>query len=134
MPVEFTTLIPTLRMFDEARAREFYVEFLEFEVTFEHRFQPDFPLYMGIRKGPVHVHLSEHHGDGCPGMSLSIKMSGLDEYQQALLAKQYGYSRPGTPEKTEWGTREISIGDPFGNRITFFEDAPKEDAPKEDNA
>lgn len=119
--VVFKTLIPTLRIFDEAKAKEFYLEFLGFETTFEHRFQEDFPLYMGVRHGPIHLHLSEHHGDGSPGVSLSIEMSGLEEYQQALLAKNYSFSRPGPPEKTEFGTKEVTIGDPFGNRITFFE-------------
>jgi uncharacterized glyoxalase superfamily protein PhnB len=124
--MEFLNLIPTLRMFDEKKAREFYLDFLGFEVTFEHRFQEDFPLYMGIKKGGVHIHLSEHHGDGSPGMSLSIEMKGVVAYQEELLAKNYGYARPGCPEKTEWGTLEMTLGDRFGNRITFFENLPTE--------
>lgn len=111
-------------MFDEEKAREFYIDFLGFEAVFEHRFETDFPLYMGIRKGEVHIHLSGHHGDGSPGMSLSIEVEGLDDYQQALLAKRYSFSRPGAPEATHWGTREFNIADPFGNRITFFENVP----------
>ena len=60
-----------------------------------------------------------------PGMTMSIEVDGLDEYQEALLAKQYGFSRPGKPETTDWGTREMTIADPFGNRITFFENVAR---------
>ena len=34
---------PILRIFDEARAREFYVHFLGFKVDWEHRFEPGLP-------------------------------------------------------------------------------------------
>jgi catechol 2,3-dioxygenase-like lactoylglutathione lyase family enzyme len=36
---------PILRSFDERRARRFYVDFLGFEVEFEHRFEPGAPLH-----------------------------------------------------------------------------------------
>ena len=37
---------PILRIFDEARAREFYVDFLGFSVDWEHRFDSTLPLYL----------------------------------------------------------------------------------------
>ncbi len=66
-PVTFSSAIPILRMFDERKAREFYLDFLGFSVEFEHRFEADLPLYLGISRNGLHVHLSEHHGDACPG-------------------------------------------------------------------
>jgi len=39
MSSQFTRTIPTLRIFDSAKAREFYVGFLGFKVDFEHRFE-----------------------------------------------------------------------------------------------
>jgi len=42
--VTFDKPIPILRMFDEAKAREFYLDFLGFSVEFEHRFEADLPL------------------------------------------------------------------------------------------
>ena len=110
--------IPILRIFDEQKAREFYVDFLEFNVDWEHRFEDDFPVYMQISKDGCHIHLTEHHGDCCPGSAVIIDIKGLESYQQNLLSKNYKYSRPGY-EKTEWGTLEMTICDPFGNRITF---------------
>ena len=41
-------IIPILRIFDEAKACEFYIDFLGFMIDFEHRFGDDFPLYMQV--------------------------------------------------------------------------------------
>ena len=45
--MKFGAVTPVLRMFDVAKVREFYVDFLGFTVDFEHRYGADFPLYMG---------------------------------------------------------------------------------------
>ncbi len=111
-------ITPILRIFDEAKAREFYVDFLEFKVDWEHRFEPDLPLYMQVSKDDCILHLSEHFGDGSPGSHVRIETTGVEEFQQQLLAKRYKNSRP-CIEDTPWGTREMSISDPFGNGLTF---------------
>ena len=64
--------IPILRMFDEAKAREFYLDFLGFSIEFEHRYEADLPLYLGLRRDGLQVHLSEHHGDASPGATLFV--------------------------------------------------------------
>lgn len=118
--METNRIIPILRIFDEAKAKEFYLDFLEFKIDFEHRFQADFPLYMGISKENWVIHLSEHHGDCTPGSAIMLQMDGVEAYQQQLLNKQYKHARPGC-EPTEWNTIEMSITDPFGNRLCFYE-------------
>lgn len=110
--------IPILRIFDEAKARAFYVDFLGFKVDWEHRFEPGLPLYMQVSRDACVLHLSEHYGDCCPGASLRIATNDLDAYQAELITKGYKYSRPGI-EETPWGSRDMSISDPFGNRLTF---------------
>jgi uncharacterized glyoxalase superfamily protein PhnB len=112
-------ITPILRLFDEAKAREFYVDFLGFKVDWEHRFEPGTPLYMQVSKDDCIIHLSEHHGDSSPGAHLRVEIDGLDEYQQLLLAKKYKNAWPGI-EETPWGTREMTISDPFGNAISFW--------------
>ena len=73
MTTRFTGVIPTLRIFDIAKAREFYIEFLGFKVDFEHRFEPDLPLFMQVSMGDVVLYLSEHHGDSAPGAKIVSK-------------------------------------------------------------
>ena len=109
---------PILRIFDEAKARAFYVDFLGFAVDWEHRFEPGLPLYLQVSQGACVLHLSEHHGDCCPGAALRIEIDDVDAYQAQLMAKNYGYARPGVDD-TPWGSREMAIKDPFGNRLVF---------------
>jgi uncharacterized glyoxalase superfamily protein PhnB len=109
---------PILRIFDEAKAKEFYVAFLGFHVDWEHRFEPGLPLYMQVSKDACVLHLSEHHGDCCPGAAMRIEVSDLDAFQAELRSKDYKHARPGI-EAMPWGTRDMSVTDPFGNRLTF---------------
>ncbi len=111
-------ITPIVRIFDEAKAKEFYVDFLGFKVDWEHRFAADLPLYAGISKGDCVLHLSEHFGDGTPGTAIRIECDDVAAYQQELIAKQYKNARPGV-QNQPWGTREMSIHDPFGNRLIF---------------
>jgi catechol 2,3-dioxygenase-like lactoylglutathione lyase family enzyme len=109
---------PILRIFDEAKAREFYVGFLGFSVDWEHRFEPGLPLYMQVSRDGCVLHLSEHHGDCSPGAAMRIETTDLDGFHAELIAKRYGYARPGI-EDMPWGSRDMSVKDPFGNRLTF---------------
>ncbi|NMX33109.1 glyoxalase superfamily protein [Pseudomonas sp. WS 5413] len=112
---------PILRVFDEAKALEFYVDFLGFKVDWQHRFEANFPLYLQVSLGECVLHLSEHHGDASPGAAVRIQAPGVDGFQQQLQAKNYRFAKPGV-EETPWGSREMSIKDPFGNRLVFFEE------------
>lgn len=116
--MSFGKTTPILRIFDEAKAREFYVEFLGFKVDWEHRFEEGLPLYMQVSKDGCVIHLSEHHGDCSPGAAMRIETSELEAFHQQLLAKSYIYARPAVQE-TPWGSKDMSIADPFGNRLTF---------------
>ena len=116
--MQLGSVTPILRIFDEAKARAFYVDFLGFEVDWEHRFEPGLPLYLQVARGDCVLHLSEHHGDCCPGAALRIEVDDVDAYHAELAAKEYGYARPGVDD-TPWGSREMSIKDPFGNRLVF---------------
>ncbi|PBB34045.1 VOC family protein [Mesorhizobium sp. M1A.F.Ca.IN.020.06.1.1] len=114
------TVTPILRMFDTVKAREFYLGFLGFEVRFEHRFDDNAPLYMGVARDGCELHLSEHHGDGSPGANIRIETDGIIELHREFKAKNYRFNRPGL-ETTPWQTKEVTVIDPFGNRLTFFE-------------
>jgi uncharacterized glyoxalase superfamily protein PhnB len=111
--------VPILRMFDESKAKEFYVDFLGFKVDWEHRFEDGAPLYMQVSRDACVIQLSEHYGDASPGAALRIETSELDAFQQQLSRQKYKYARPGAPQETPWGTNEVGIRDPFGNKLIF---------------
>jgi catechol 2,3-dioxygenase-like lactoylglutathione lyase family enzyme len=111
---------PILRSFDERRAKRFYVDFLGFEIVFEHRFEPGLPLYMGLIKDQCRLHLSEHYGDGSPGASMRIQVDNVKALARELREKNFENARPGEPQLQEWGSWDITIQDPAGNRLTFF--------------
>ena len=113
--------IPILRIFDEAKAKEFYVEFLGFSVDWEHRFEPELPLYFQVSRGECMLHLSEHHGDSTPGSAVRIPVTDLDAFHAEITSKNYRFARPGI-EDQPWGLREVIVGDPFGNRLIFWEE------------
>ena len=116
--------IPILRIFDVDKAREFYVGFLGFTVDWEHRFDERAPLYMQVSRGGLVLHLSEHHGDACPGSTVFVRLTGIDEYHREIMAKGYGYMRPGV-DVAPWNAKLMEVIDPFGNRIRFNEDLPR---------
>ena len=51
MTIRFTRTVPTLRIFDTAKAREFYLDFLGCKVDWEHRYTSDLPLFMQVSLG-----------------------------------------------------------------------------------
>ena len=113
---------PILRIFDIAKAQEFYVGFLGFEVQWEHRFTDDAPLYTEVSRGGCVLHLSEHHGDASPGSAVRVRVEDIEALHRELTGRNYRFAKPGLCE-TPWKTREISVTDPFGNRLHFFEEA-----------
>lgn len=88
------SVTPILRIFDEAKAREFYVGFLGFKVDWEHRFEPGLPLYLQVSRDACILHLTEHHGDCCPGAAMRIEVDDVDRYHAELVVTDYGYAHP----------------------------------------
>ena len=112
--------IPILRIFDVVKAKEFYIDWLGFTIDFEHQFEKDMPYYIGISKDDVQLHLSEHHGDATPGARVFILCNEIKRFYEELQNRPYKYLRPGL-EETFYGTLEITVHDPFGNRLCFNE-------------
>jgi catechol 2,3-dioxygenase-like lactoylglutathione lyase family enzyme len=120
MSVTFNSAIPIFRIFSVDKAREFYLDFLGFTLDWEHRFEPDMPLYMQVSRGALVLHLSEHHGDASPGSTAYVRMRGVRDYHAEISSKGYRYLRPGV-ESRDWTSAEMTVTDPFGNRIRFGE-------------
>ena len=97
---------PILHVKDAARAVEWYVR-LGFTKESEHRFEPGFPAFVTITRGPVRIFLSEHKGDARPDTLIYLSFRNLDE-----VAAEFSVAI----EEAPWG-REIELRDPDSNRI-----------------
>jgi hypothetical protein len=117
--IAFEQAVPIVRIFDVAKAHEFYLGFLGFKVDWEHRYGDNFPLYTQISRGGLRLHLSEHAGDATPGGNVVIYMKGIRTFHAELSAKNYRYMKPGLHDE---GTRlELEVTDPFNNHMRFME-------------
>lgn len=112
--------MPILRVYDSARARQFYIDWLGFTVDFEHRFDNTAPLFTGVTSGETSLGLSEHHGDGTPGSVVWIPTRQLTAYRDALRSNPAEQLRPGIDPHAPGGPT-MTITDPFGNELRFCE-------------
>ena len=117
--MQFKQPTTILRIFDEAKAKEFYIDYLGFKVDWEHRFEKSMPLYLQVSKGACVIHLSEHHGDGTPGTKIRIECDNVRAYHKELTSKNYNFLNPGI-NKLPWAKQELCLTDPFGNNLIFF--------------
>jgi hypothetical protein len=112
--------IPVLRMFDEAKAKAFYSDYLGFAVDWECRFTPTAPLYMQIHLGDAIIHLPGHAREDAPISQVNIPVLGLENYCQYLIAKGADYPKPSVVDPRYQGRNtDMNIDDPFGNDLVF---------------
>lgn len=116
-------VIPMLRIFDYAKAIEFYVDWLGFQIDWEDK--PEHaPVYLQVSKDDIVLHLTEHHGDCCPGSKVFIICpAGLRNYHSLLIEKNYKYNKPGLAI-ADYNALTMTVTDPFGNQLFFNEYFP----------
>ena len=69
-------VVPILYVKDSMNTAEWHKR-LAFEAEGEHRFAPDLPLYMFLRREDNAFHLSEHSGDAKPDTLLYFYVSNI---------------------------------------------------------
>lgn len=109
--------IPHLRILDYHQAVAFYVDTLGFEIELEWRSEPDLPVYMGIRRGTLLAHLSEHEASGPPGegRGVTLAVANVDAWYEELKRKGLFFERE--IQSQPWGARDFIVEDPFGNTV-----------------
>lgn len=103
-------MIPIFHVKDGKATATWYAR-LGFEIEGEHRFAPELPLYLFLRRGNIHLHLSEHKGDARPNTLVYFWVHDVD-----TIATEFGVSVKQQP----WA-REIELTDPDGNRLRIAE-------------
>jgi hypothetical protein len=125
-PAAMITSKPVFRIFDRAKALEFYRDWLGFSITWEHRFGENSPVYMEISLNGLSIHLTEHHGDCSPGGKVHIEdFPNLRAFHEALQEKDYTYGKPGIgPAFWDDAVTVMELTDPFNNKLVFTEAVP----------
>src|SRR5690348_15406841 len=106
--------VPILPVEDLGAAREFYVDKLGFEVTWEWAHQDGTSGLIGVRRGSIALTLdcpmSGHGRDAC----VSLEVDDVDRYYHEWSSR-IEMKRP--PRNEDWGARTFGVQDPFGNTI-----------------
>jgi hypothetical protein len=68
------------------------------------RFEPGLPLYLGIARGDVRLHLSEHTGDAPPGTLVYLFVDDVDAAARLLGITEI--------DDMPWG-RDFEVTDPM---------------------
>jgi len=108
-------VIPALRITDYAKSKAFYVDGLGFQVEWEHRFEPHFPVFVQISREGMTLFLTEHKGD-CPvGGLVHFYVPSVDAWYDELLRNGIPVNEP--PNEDLPGLRAMTVLDPDGNQL-----------------
>jgi len=115
-------VVPILRMYDVAATIRFYVDYLGCSLDHQDG-AGDRPVYLGVSRDGMELHLSSHHDDGTPGTAVLVVVRNIDALHAELHQRGYPFFNPGIGPGPANG-REMQLIDPASNRIRFFEPAP----------
>src|SRR5690606_18074033 len=65
-----------------ATAKNLVPRWMEIDVDWEHHFEEKTPAYLQLSRAGLTLHLSEHHGDACPGSTVFVWMVGIASFHQ----------------------------------------------------
>ena len=116
-------VVPALRTLDYERSRRFYVDALGFEIDWEWRPEPGLPVFAQISKAGLSLYLSEHAGDGEPGIVVYLYVADVDAWHEEVLDAELAVDSE--PENQPWGNREMRLSDPDGNRLVVASVLPR---------
>ena len=112
-------VVPVLGIDDYEVAVDFYVARLKFEILFEHRHEPSFPVYMVVQRGDLVIGLSEH-ARGHQGSEVYIFVDDIHLWHQRCL--DTGVEIEQALQEKPWGNTEMLVKDPFRNALRFSQE------------
>jgi catechol 2,3-dioxygenase-like lactoylglutathione lyase family enzyme len=108
-------VMPTLRITDYEASKAFYVDGLGFQIDWEHRFEPHFPVFMQVSREGLAFFLTEHTGD-CPvGGLVHLYVPDVDAWYAECQRRSISVMEP--PDEYLPGLRSMTIVDPDGNKL-----------------
>ena len=110
-------VIPALRITNYERSKVFYVERLGFNVEWEHRFEPHFPVFMSVVRDGMRLYLSEHSGDCRVGGLVHFLIPDVDAWYREFQDQGVVVTEP---PNDDLGFRNMTITDPDGNQLRFM--------------
>jgi uncharacterized glyoxalase superfamily protein PhnB len=117
----FNEAIPVVHVNDSAAAEEFYCNGLGFRLLSAYRSREPSrdPCYLALVRDKAHLHVTSFK-DGHAGVSaIYIFVEDVNTLYRESVGR--GVQVPHSPIDQTWGTREISVSDPDGNKILFGE-------------
>jgi catechol 2,3-dioxygenase-like lactoylglutathione lyase family enzyme len=108
-------VMPTLRITNYAKAKAFYVNGLGFQIDWEHRFEPHFPVFMQVSRSELSFFLTEHAGDCPPGGLVHLYVPDVDAWFTEFQSRGVPIHEP--PNESLQGLRDMTVRDPDGNKL-----------------
>jgi catechol 2,3-dioxygenase-like lactoylglutathione lyase family enzyme len=118
MPSSQQRVIPALRITNYERSKAYYVSTLGFTVDWEHRFEPDLPVFMSLVRDGMQIYLTEHRGDCQVGGLVHFLIADVDAWHAEF--RERGAIVAEAPNN-DLGFRNMTIKDPDGNQLRFME-------------
>jgi catechol 2,3-dioxygenase-like lactoylglutathione lyase family enzyme len=108
-------VVPTFRITDYARSKAFYLDGLGFKVEWEHRFEPQFPVFACIQRDGMELFLTEHTGDCPAGGLVHLYVADVDAWYAECQRNGVPVQEP--PNQSLQGLRDMTVVDPDGNKL-----------------
>lgn len=120
-PARFQQVIPVLPVRNVAAALLYYINRLQFTLSFQDAEQE--PRYAVIQRGAVRLHLQWHDPVDFRENVDTVMLRFMIDHVDALFDeyKERDLFHDGTAlRNTAWGTREFAFYDLDGNGLTFY--------------
>lgn len=111
-------VMPALRITDYPRSKAFYTDGLGFEIVWEHRFEPSFPVFMKVQRDGMAFYLTEHTGDCQPGGLIHLDVPDVDAWHAEFVGRGVTVCEP--PNNGLPGLRMMTVMDPDGNQLRIL--------------
>ncbi|MCD9021914.1 VOC family protein [Cohnella sp. NL03-T5] len=109
-------VIPAFRITDYSNSKAFYVEGMGFQMDWEHRFEPHFPVFAQISKDEMVIYLTEHTGDCQVGGLIHFFVPNVDSWYSEFKSKINSHIIEPPSEDLE-GLRMMTVLDLDGNQL-----------------